>query len=159
MYVKVGSIFHTVKDCASLLIPLPHLEGFFVCVQSSGVTFLVTDYGNRMPSEAILPFSQSGNAPASKPYFPSQFRILAHTKSKILVLYNKGGNEDGIRDRQSNPAILPHQFWKRPGCWKRGGISLELSVTPSHLSVGTGRGASCAGRASSSCVRARDTVG
>ena len=51
--------------------------------------------------------------------FPSQFRILANTKSKILVLYNKRGNENGIRGRQSNPAILPHQFWKRPGCWGR----------------------------------------
>lgn len=98
MYVELGSVFHTVKDLASFLIPPPHLEGFFFFffVQSSGVTFLVTDYGNRMPSEAILPFSQSGSAPASKPYFPSRLRILANTKSKILVLYNKRGNEDGI---------------------------------------------------------------
>lgn len=93
--------------------------------------------------------------------FPSQFRILANTKSKILVLYNKGGKENGVRGHQSNPAILPHlpvveEAWV---LGKRGGISLELSVTPSYLSVGTGHAASCAGRASSSCVRARDIVG
>lgn len=154
-------MFFTLKGCTSLIIPPPHLEDFlFSFARCSSVTFLVTDYGNRMPSEATLPFPQSGSTPASKPYFPLQFRLLTNTESENLVLYDKGGNEGDIRGDHSNPlASLLAQFQQAWVMGKRGGIFLKLSATPSHLSIGTGHGASCAGRASSSCVRARAVAG